>query len=55
VGALLEFYFVLTSQSGTWTPEEMAGWQREAGLDPRRPIRFRTMPGGGIQVGTKRA
>jgi SAM-dependent methyltransferase len=53
LGALMEFYFALTSQSGTWTPEEMAGWQREAGLRPRRPIRFRTAPGAGAQVATK--
>jgi 2-polyprenyl-3-methyl-5-hydroxy-6-metoxy-1,4-benzoquinol methylase len=52
-GALLEFYFALTSQSGTWTPDEMADWQREAGLEPRRPIRLRTAPGGGIQAATK--
>jgi SAM-dependent methyltransferase len=53
VGALLEFYFALSSQSGTWTPEEMAAWQREAGLRPRRPIRLRTAPGAGIQAATK--
>jgi SAM-dependent methyltransferase len=52
--ALLEFYFALTSQSGTWTPEEMADWQRSAGLEPKRPIRFRTTPGGGIQAAIKR-
>jgi SAM-dependent methyltransferase len=53
LGALLEFYFALTSQSGTWTPEEMAAWQRDGGLEPKRPIRLRTVPGGGIQVATK--
>jgi SAM-dependent methyltransferase len=53
VGAMLEFYFALTSQSGTWSPQEMAAWQREAGLEPRRPIRFRTVPGAGIQAATK--
>ena len=53
IGALLEFYFALTSQSGTWTPEEMAAWQREAGLRPRRPIRMRTAPSGGIQAAFK--
>lgn len=53
LGALLEFYFALTSQSGTWAPEEMAAWQRDAGLEPRRPIRFRTVPGVGIQAATK--
>jgi SAM-dependent methyltransferase len=50
VGALFEFYFALTSQSGTWTVEEIAGWQREARLSPRRPIRFRTAPSAGIQA-----
>ena len=53
VGALLEFYFALTSQSGTWAVEEIANWQRQAGLRPRRPIRFRTIPGVGIQAATK--
>lgn len=53
LGALLEFYFALTSQSGTWTPDEIAGWQREAGLEPRRPIKLRSAPGGGIQAATK--
>jgi SAM-dependent methyltransferase len=52
-GALLEFYFALTSQSGTWAVEEIADWQRGAGLDPRRPIRFRTAPGVGIQAAAK--
>lgn len=53
LGALLEFYFALTSESGTWAPEEMAAWQRDAGLQPRRPIHFRTVPGIGIQAATK--
>jgi SAM-dependent methyltransferase len=53
IPALLEFYFALTSQSGTWTAKEMASWQREAGLQPRRPIRLRTTPGGGIQAAFK--
>lgn len=53
MGALLEFYFALTSQSGTWAAEEIADWQRQAGLAPRRPIRFRTAPGVGIQAARK--
>jgi SAM-dependent methyltransferase len=53
VGALLEFYFALTSRSGTWAVDEIAGWQRDAGLSPRRAIRFRTVPGVGIQAATK--
>jgi predicted O-methyltransferase YrrM len=55
VPALLDFYFALTSASGTWAPEEMASWQREAGLRPRRPIRFREVPGAGIQAADKSA
>ena len=53
-GALLDFYFALTSQSGTWSPEEMAAWQRLAGLEPQRPIGFRTVPGMGIQAADRR-
>jgi 2-polyprenyl-3-methyl-5-hydroxy-6-metoxy-1,4-benzoquinol methylase len=53
-GALLDFYFALTSQSGTWSPEEMAGWQRAAGLEPKRPIKFRTVPGFGMQAAAAR-
>jgi SAM-dependent methyltransferase len=53
VGALLEFYFALTSQSGTWAVEEISHWQRQAGLSPRRPIRLRTAPGVGIQAAFK--
>jgi SAM-dependent methyltransferase len=55
VPSLLEFYFALTSQSGTWTPEEMADWQRAAGLAPKRAIRLRSVPGGGIQAAVKRS
>ena len=53
LGALLEFYFALTSQSGTWTPQEMASWQRAAGLRPTRPMRFRMAPGAGAQIARK--
>lgn len=53
LGGLLEFYFALTSRSGTWSVEEIAGWEREAGLRPRRAIRFLTAPGVGIQAATK--
>jgi SAM-dependent methyltransferase len=45
VGALLDLYFALTSQSGTWSIDEIAGWQRDAGLAPVKPIRLRTVPG----------
>ena len=45
VGALLDLYFALTSQSGTWSIDEIAGWQSAAGLHVKRPIRLRTVPG----------
>ena len=53
IGALLEFYFALTSQSGTWAVEEIAGWQRAAGLEPQRAIHLRTAPGAGMQAAVK--
>ena len=54
VGALLDLYFALTSQSGTWSIEEMAAWQREAGLTPRRPMRMMSAPGVVQLVAVKR-
>lgn len=53
LGALFDLYFALTSQSGTWSFEEMAAWQRDAGLRTRKPVRLRTSPGFGVQVGVK--
>jgi SAM-dependent methyltransferase len=53
-GALLDLYFALTSESGTWSYDEMAAWQRAAGLEPQKPIRFRSVPGSGQQVAIKR-
>jgi SAM-dependent methyltransferase len=51
--ALMDLYFAFTSESGTWTAEEMAQWQAQAGLEARRPIRLRRSPGAIIQVGVK--
>ena len=45
IGALFDLYFALTSQSGTWSFEEMAAWQLDAGLRPRKPVRLRRSPG----------
>jgi len=55
IGALLGLYFALTSESGTWSFEEMADWQREAGLAPRKPVKFVTAPGNGQQSAVKPA
>jgi 2-polyprenyl-3-methyl-5-hydroxy-6-metoxy-1,4-benzoquinol methylase len=53
IGALLDLYFALTSQAGTWSFAEMADWQREAGLKPRKPVKFVTAPGNGQQSAVK--
>jgi SAM-dependent methyltransferase len=53
VGALLDLYFALTSESGTWSIEEISGWQREAGLLPEKPIRLRTVPGAAEVIAVK--
>ena len=44
-GALLDLYFALTSQSGTWSVAEMSRWQQDAGLAPLKTIALRTAPG----------
>jgi SAM-dependent methyltransferase len=53
VGSLLDLFFALTSESGTWSFEEMADWQRSAGLQPRKPIRRQLTPGAGLQAAMK--
>ena len=55
IGALTDLYFALTSESGTWSFAEMAEWQRQAGLRPRRPLHLITGPGAGLQVAAKPA
>ena len=53
LGALSNLYFAATSEAGTWSMEEIAGWQQEAGLLPRKPIRLLTAPGAGLQAALK--
>jgi SAM-dependent methyltransferase len=55
IGTLGDLFFALTSRAGTWSFEEMADWQRSAGLEPRKPIRLRTGPGVGVQWAVKQA
>jgi len=52
-GAVLDLFFAAVSASGSWSLAEMAGWQREAGLRVRRPVRLYTVPGGYIQAAVK--
>jgi predicted O-methyltransferase YrrM len=53
VAWLMNFYFALTSRSGAWSFEDMMRWQTSAGLVPRRPVRFKTIPGSGLQAAMK--
>ena len=46
---LMHLYFAMTSGSAIWTTGEVAGWQRDAGLSPRPPVRPRPAPGASIQ------
>ncbi|MCJ7720334.1 MAG: methyltransferase [Candidatus Hadarchaeum sp.] len=50
---LADLYLANTSQSGSRSCEEMADWQRAAGLVPRKPVRFRSLPGFGQQAAMK--
>lgn len=50
LGAFFDLYFAMTSRAGLWTYEEMADWQRAAGLAPRPPIRLPISRGNGLQV-----
>lgn len=52
-GPLLGLYFALTSRSGTWSAEEVAGWQHAAGLHPERPRWLHTLPGTALLSATK--
>ncbi len=52
-GALLDLYFGLTSQSGTWSIPELASWIEAAGLKPAKPICLRTGPGLVMVYGTR--
>jgi SAM-dependent methyltransferase len=48
-----DFFFANASQSGTWSLAEMAGWQRAAGLVPKRAVHFLSLPSGGQQAALK--
>ena len=53
LGALLDLFFAATSESGTWSVEEIAEWQRVAGLKPQKPIWLRSVPRHAQQVAKK--
>lgn len=53
IGALLNLYFAMTSQVGTWAVSDMTRWLRQSGFDPQKPIRPRTAPGGVLVWGRR--
>jgi SAM-dependent methyltransferase len=53
VGGLGDLYFAMLSDSGTLAFSEVARWQEEAGLVPRKPVRLFTLPGTGQQAARK--
>ncbi|HEX2281352.1 MAG TPA: class I SAM-dependent methyltransferase [Thermomicrobiales bacterium] len=52
-GALLDLYFAITSDAGTWSGSEIARWQIEAGLRPGRYFQLRSAPGVTVMIATK--
>jgi SAM-dependent methyltransferase len=55
MAGLLDLYFALTSEGGTYTFAEMADWQQDAGLIPQKPRWLRTLPGVAQQSAIKPA
>jgi 2-polyprenyl-3-methyl-5-hydroxy-6-metoxy-1,4-benzoquinol methylase len=55
MAAALGLYFGMTSRSGNWSTDEIAGWQKAAGLEPLPPIRFSRVPGFGQQAARRPA
>lgn len=45
VAAGAGLYFSLTSASGTWSVEEINGWQQKVGLKPQKPVSLLSLPG----------
>jgi len=46
-------YFSLTSESGTWSIDEINSWQQKAGLKTQKPISLMTLPGWKMVVARK--
>jgi SAM-dependent methyltransferase len=55
LGSFFDLYFAMTSRAGLWTYDEMADWQRAAGLVPRKPIGMPLTKGTGLQAADKPA
>ena len=53
VASVIGLYFSLTSESGTWSEEEISSWQQRAGLKPQKTISLMTIPGWKMVIATK--
>lgn len=45
LSAIGDFFFALSSTSGTWSMQEIKQWQKEAGFSPYKKAAFLTIPG----------
>ncbi|HSU50416.1 MAG TPA: hypothetical protein VLJ41_07495, partial [Segetibacter sp.] len=45
LSALGDFFFALSSTSGTWSLQEIMQWQKEAGFSKFKKASFLTIPG----------
>jgi SAM-dependent methyltransferase len=52
-GAVLDVYFALTRNSGTWSVGQMQDWQHAAGLRTLPVTWLRTMPGAAVLRATR--
>jgi 2-polyprenyl-3-methyl-5-hydroxy-6-metoxy-1,4-benzoquinol methylase len=55
LGGLMDLFFGLFSEAGTWSAAEIAGWCEDAGLQPRKPKRMWFGPDMALHIGRKLA
>jgi SAM-dependent methyltransferase len=53
VGGLLDLFFGLFSEAGTWSRAEVTGWFREAGLEAHKPRSPRMAPDLALHIGRR--
>src|SRR4030095_14985263 len=53
IASVVGLYFSLTSESGTWSVEEISSWQQKAGLKLQKSISLMTLPGWKMVIATK--
>lgn len=53
VASTTGLYFALISSSGTWSMEEITGWQQQAGFTSKKSISLMTLPGWKMVVAEK--